>query len=46
MVQPGKTPRNCPLSCTELDTQEHLLWCDKIESEGMLSHNYQPKYED
>ena len=41
-----KTTRNCPLDCTELDTQEHLLWCDKIESQDMLSHSYKPKYED
>ena len=40
------TPRNCPLKCTELDTQQHLLRCDKIENEGIISHNYQPKYQD
>ena len=42
----SKTLRNCPLNCLELDTQEHLLWCDKITSEGIISHIYQPKYED
>ena len=41
-----KTTRNCPLDCTELDTQEHLLWCDKIESQDILSQSYKPKYED
>ena len=41
-----RTPRNCPLDCRELDTQEHILWCDKIESENIVSKNNQPDYQD
>ena len=41
-----RTPRNCPLDCRELDTQEHILWCDKIESEDIVSKNNQPDYQD
>ena len=36
----------CPLGCADLDKQEHLLLCTKIEKNSLISAKYQPKYQD
>ena len=36
---------SCPLECNELDTQQHLLICQKIQSK-VLANKSTPVYED
>ena len=40
------THTKCPLGCAELDNQEHLVLCTKIENSSLISMKYQPNYQD
>ena len=40
------TLTKCPLGCADLDNQEHLLLCTKIENSSLISMKYQPNYQD
>ena len=37
--------KKCPLGCGSEDTQEHLLFCSKIEESSASTQN-QPEYQD
>ena len=41
-----KTNMNCPMGCPVLDTQEHVLFCTKIESNCLNSEKNEPNYID
>ena len=41
-----RTQTNCALGCAELDTQEHLLFCKKLDIQNLIAKKQQPKYQD
>ena len=41
-----KTDINCPMGCPILDSQEHVLFCTKIESCCLIMEKNEPKYQD